>query len=969
MTTVMPPPGAEPLVPEPEAGPAPASPPTASAPASPTPSQRPPASPTLIAVAAGLSAAASAWMVGGLFREFSARLVALTGVAVGTGIVVLSHRLRRGTALQWLTAPIAILVGVLLTAPDLSGGLTLTRLVSDAIHTGGLLQPPVPFDPGWKVVLVGLLALVSLGAASLGVATRRPRLGVALPLPLTMGAAIIQPDTAQLASAAVGMALTVAALSVAYGAELGRDGRVGGGFEVRRLLRTAGVAAALFAVVAGLNSFGFLFPQPNRNHTIPPQPPPVSPPLSDRVLFSYTAKAPTPLPLGVLDVYDSSDGAWLLPGYDASRLQRLEPPITIPGGAAGAGSPITVGVVMGDWSGRALPSLARLTRLQDSAGAVTLDPRTDALALADRLVTPGMRYTLVGAPTPTARQLSSAPSPPSSMADYLSAPSPPNEVVVAIGDCKRAAAQAHAGNDGFDLLQCARQKLYSNVVASGPGVPRNVTPARVAEMFHNGIEATPYEITAADALLARWVGVPSRIGYGYYGGDRQPDGSYQVHPVHGATWMEAYFSGIGWIPILGQPPRATQSTSPQAKNNVPSIATDHLQLILYIPYQRPTLQLLYESLQYIAFSVLPIVVLVVAVLMTYPWALKRLRRRRRRRWAARHGLAAQIAVAYAEMRDRARDLGAGRHSSTPVAFLDSVADDAEHAELAWLVSRALWGDLRRDLREQDVVAAQRWSRSVASRLDRAQPMLIRLLSRISRASLKAPYSTQVPNLWWTPRWLTWLRGAVRLRRRRSRRRLAAVAAATTLLTLLTGCGSAPSPRVMPGNLVPAQASGISFARQTAVEASFRSAGSDALIGDGQVYSVKAGGVTYGDLQVELFKPSITVDDINDESRSSACADSPKDCPGHEVFTGIQQDFAGHFHRLYYDNQRVYQLTLSDQTVFLWFPPHTETMVILVLLARFGAAPATALMQAVVDYQNHRPLTSVPQPAPVGGSST
>ena len=36
-------------------------------------------------------------------------------------------------------------------------------------------------------------------------------------------------------------------------------------------------------------------------------------------------------------------------------------------------------------------------------------------------------------------------------------------------------------------------------------------------MFKEGATATPYEIVAAEALLARWAGVPARIGFGFDG--------------------------------------------------------------------------------------------------------------------------------------------------------------------------------------------------------------------------------------------------------------------------------------------------------------------------------------------------------------------------------------------------------------------------------------------------------------------
>ena len=71
----------------------------------------------------------------------------------------------------------------------------------------------------------------------------------------------------------------------------------------------------------------------------------------------------------------------------------------------------------------------------------------------------------------------------------------------------------------------------------------------------------------------------------------------------------------------------------------------------------------------------------------------------------RKGYTARIGSAYAELRDDAIDLNLGHPSLTPIEFLDVLVEDDDHTQLAWLVTRGLYGDLRRDLREEDVQAA------------------------------------------------------------------------------------------------------------------------------------------------------------------------------------------------------------------------------------------------------------------------
>jgi hypothetical protein len=122
------------------------------------------------------------------------------------------------------------------------------------------------------------------------------------------------------------------------------------------------------------------------------------------------------------------------------------------------------------------------------------------------------------------------------------------------------------------------------------------------------------------------------------------------------------------------------------------------------------------------------------------------RRSRRRRWAAGHDARTQVAVEYAEVRDLAIDLGVGDIYDTPLEYLSKVRDDREHAELAWLASRALYGDLRETLGDADVLAAEELGASVRRRLAEAQPLQVRLFAYVSRASLDQPYTSEIPNI-------------------------------------------------------------------------------------------------------------------------------------------------------------------------------------------------------------------------------
>ncbi|MGE3327820.1 MAG: DUF3488 and DUF4129 domain-containing transglutaminase family protein [Acidimicrobiia bacterium] len=57
------------------------------------------------------------------------------------------------------------------------------------------------------------------------------------------------------------------------------------------------------------------------------------------------------------------------------------------------------------------------------------------------------------------------------------------------------------------------------------------------------------------AVMARTLGMPSRVAVGFTHGIAQPDGSYLVQGRHAHAWPEVYFRGIGWVPFEPTPGR------------------------------------------------------------------------------------------------------------------------------------------------------------------------------------------------------------------------------------------------------------------------------------------------------------------------------------------------------------------------------------------------------------------------------
>lgn len=897
----------------------------------------------LTCTSALLATAAFGWLAGNVFSGLLPRGVGLLGAALGVGVVLLSTRSRRPALVQYAGAAVALVVGALLVAPFAQGGTDLPGLVLEALRSGGLGQPPVAFDPGWRFLLLVAVALLGQTSTGLALAYGQPRLAAAVVLPFVVGGALLQPPGSELSGTLVALLLLVGSLAVSFGADLAADG-TSGAFEIRRLAKGAVALVVLGAVLSGASQVGFLFPPPTAQAVVPPMRPPTPPPAPDRVLFTVTADRPMTWRLGTLDVYRET--AWLTPPYDVSALVPVDGPVPQGGkdtrGPLPTGGTSTVRYTLADYSGKALPGAANPLAVRGRD--LVYDPRTQALRTLGTRLPGGTAYQVTVADPPTGATLTDAGEPPALLRQFLEAPPPPPEV---------AALLAQAPANRFARLQFVRRAYFAKVVAAGAGNPVDVPPARVAEMLL-GKEASPYEITAGEALLARWAGVPARIGYGWYGGQPTKDPrTVEIRPRNGATWLEVYFQGSGWVPIVGTPPRAKSSLRPGQRNTDPSVRpTDELALVVYAPVQLRSIRLAYEVVRYYALRALPIGLLAVLLLVFYPGLVKAARRVARRRAARRLGPPARVAAAYAELRDLATDLNIGGPSLSPLELVDRVAEDAEHRELAWLVTRALWGDLQRDLRAVDVDAAEQLSRSVARRLRQAQPGFARLAAVSSRASLTDPWTTELPTLWRR-------RGAGRRPGRLPARRrvlrpvplvVAGLVIAVAAAAALSQRGSAPAVVTtvrLPDRIAPSAVGDVRLVREPSAEGAFRTS----LASDGRVFSLRQRDVVQGSLQVTALPSNI-------DTRSPRIRD--------QLVAGFA---GGRFRPARIGEERIYRLDLAEQTLLLSFTPDGHSYYLMV--ARAAYQGADRLFAAVLAYARGQSgqgiRTAVPVPDPRRGS--
>jgi len=441
---------------------------------------------------------------------------------------------------------------------------------------------------------------------------------------------------------------------------------------------------------------------------------------------------------GILDIYE--DDAFKLPAYDPDRFQPLPADgqlETIRGDVEQLRVTITVRD-LGDSS--VMPMLASTTRAELTGASVVHDPRTQLLRVPEGRVPSGVTYTLSLPAYPTSEQLGEVAAFPDTrtFAEQLDVPDPPAIIESLLQT---------APPSPWARLEVLRKRLLSEVTAEGAGAPVDVPTEKVVDLLEGSKVGTPFEIVAAEALLARWAGVPSRVAFGFDGLNVE-DGTLTVRPRNSAQWLEAYFEGYGWIPLIGQPEKARTEldSDPNARFNPAILPSDDVAVEVYVPVEVQNLRMLYERVRDVLFRIVPFVFAAILAYVGWPAASKAWRRQKRRRWAAARGPQAQVAVEYAELRDLAIDLNVGDEWDTPLEWMYKVQPDEEHLELAWLASRALYGDMREAVGEQDARAAEELAASLRRRLSRGQPASTRVIAALSRTSIERPFTTELPNV-------------------------------------------------------------------------------------------------------------------------------------------------------------------------------------------------------------------------------
>jgi hypothetical protein len=434
--------------------------------------------------------------------------------------------------------------------------------------------------------------------------------------------------------------------------------------------------------------------------------------------------------LGTLDVYDGTD--WRLPPIADSRLVPVPANgIVDPSLRPGLQATITVRAL----GGAVLPGLANTVGIQASGPSLAYDTRSQSIRLVEGQVGAGFSYKVAAAGVPSPAELQHDTTPLS--ADV--------QKFTAIPPAPRAVADllAKAPHDSkWQEFDWVRHWILDNVTATGAGTPVSITPQRVEQILAASTkEASPFEIVAMQAMAARWVGLPARIGYGFDGGEQVGD-HLEVHPKHGAVFPEVYFPGYEWLPVIGTPSKAKVNLgdNPKLQQQVTGQASEDIAVQVFLPVELPAPGITYEDVRNVVLVAVGLLLLAAIAYFSYPLGRKAYVRWRRRTAALAAGPRARVIEAYAQWRDMLSDFGYAHHTDTPLMLLQHFAPDEQHAALAWLVTRTLWGDLQDSIEAQVVADAEELARTLRRRLAQAHPITVRTVAAMSRLSLRHPYA-------------------------------------------------------------------------------------------------------------------------------------------------------------------------------------------------------------------------------------
>jgi len=356
------------------------------------------------------------------------------------------------------------------------------------------------------------------------------------------------PDTKALAAAGrrVGFASVVVALILPL---------VVPGLHVTRLFGSgqAGIGGHGGAGVSGTGPGGVGFPGVNTKFSQELSSELTTP---SQIVLGYTTAVQSPdyLQLYVLDKL--TDSGWSLFGQPESTVRvspRLPPPpgLTDASLAGTVSTTVTVARDVGSDDLDALPVPYPTTTIE-AKGDLEAD-RSTLMVFDQGTPLGGLSYRVTSiVNAPSAEGLETAPPPPAAIKDnYLEVPASYNSL--------RALAKSIAGKakTPLDKAVALQDWLANGSFKYSLKAPTVLNASELSQFLNVTKSGYCQQFSFAMAVLARLLGIPSRVAYGFTSGSSLGDDEWQVTTHDAHAWPELYFSGSGWLRFEPTPSGAT----------------------------------------------------------------------------------------------------------------------------------------------------------------------------------------------------------------------------------------------------------------------------------------------------------------------------------------------------------------------------------------------------------------------------
>nr|WP_231747479.1 transglutaminase domain-containing protein [Auraticoccus cholistanensis] len=621
-------------------------------------------------------------------------VAALGGAVLGLAIGVLGAWRRLPT---WQVA-VLVAAGYLLfggalalpgtTTAGLPGLRTLTDLVFGVVTSWrGLLTVDAPVEGIGELMVVPLITMLLAGVVGSSVALRSTRPTLAWLAPATaLGVGISFGIAEAHLPVLVGVGFALVALTwTAYRRDTIRQSLLG----QRRTTRwqSAVLAVGVLAVAAGVAGASAPLVEPDGYRTVLREE--VEPPLDvldypsplqsfrgnikdheeDTLLTLSGLPEDAAVRIATLDTYDgitfnvsSEESA----GRDSGLFKRMGR--SVPEDTEGTAATVTVTV--NGYSGVWLPTVGKVTRARftsprgEEVRENLFYNRVSGTGITTVGVREGDSYTLdvVVPREPTTDQIRSA-----EAGDAELAPAEPVPDPVADAAQRWSAGSASSGEALLAVEEELRRGFYSNGLEGDAPSPSGHSAGRIQQLLdEDQMIGDEEQYAVAMALAARSLGVPSRVVYGY-----QPESSGEV-AIKGrdvTAWTEVQLEGLGWVilrptPDKSQAPEPDESERearprPQVDNPPPPPERPDYQPPDNTPPEEPKTD--EDDRSRIDWGLVGLVAAAVGIpllLLGLPVALVlglKARRRKARLLAAT--TSARVAGGWAEVVDRARDLG------------------------------------------------------------------------------------------------------------------------------------------------------------------------------------------------------------------------------------------------------------------------------------------------------------------------